>query len=866
MDADFIAYYKENIDFLREKSEIFAQQYPTIAKNLGLSSFECADPFVERVLEGVAFLAARNEQKLDQGSTFLLQDLLSTLAPALALPHPALGNFQLTDINSDKTLSFEQGTQFKTQVKKTDCKFSTLFKVDITPAMFSEPQQHFQPLNPQFPGKSSLSLQLDINAVQALPDDIEIYLNLPDLEAGLIAQWLTLNLCDVYFKPPVDTTVAPLAAPSASSVTLAPTSVPISAPLSASASFSAQAQPHPPAQVQAQFQIQAQAQPQAHHQAQVPSQAQSATVGTKAWGTALSMAQAPLQPTTLNQASTFNQSVIGALGALHALGTVGAGTARTGSLEANIAMTGLGAGTLGAGQVSATSRSSTPELIRLQVNQVNAQQSRLEQELTAAGLSPQTIAQAFFNGSNGLTGTGPQAARGTNQGNTVNWDNRHTYQAYPAYSGAVQRTIDDWRQGFATSRSLNQEAIPASIGAAKSQALNALASNNLNSKASNASGISAELSILVKPNLLGDLLGTGNGINYLTLYTAYPQLCKYVLLRGLGKALRQIPNVRSGRIIFVFNAPQPKLNLGAMPFLTNVLPLINLFPKRCSYTQLSMREHYHLIPERTQPDDFEVVTISSLEILGSDHLVAHTALPFFSQSLEPDQLFFIQERHERTKGTFIPRSSYLKSECFITLCGANFKPLLEPHLSLVANTYCSNADLPLFIKQGHKLKTLDDAGQATLLDLKLNVEPALIIRSNQQSYALLSYFNLHLHNLISQTAGQIQLRLQELIKAYATPHDNPELELLAQALYSVDKTPKTFRHLQHGIVFFEPGLQLKLFFDPEKSGGSSLFFFARILCAMLQSFVPLNEHCEVLAYTKQGVLLTHSTTFQEGLN
>lgn len=814
MDADFIAYYKENIDFLREKSEIFAQQYPTIAQNLGLSSFECADPFVERVLEGVAFLAARNEQKLDQGATFILQDLLSTLAPALALPHPALGNFKLTNL-TDKTLSFEQGTQFKTKVKNTDCKFSTLFKVELTPAVFSEPQQHFQPLNPGFPGKSSLSLQLDINSITNLPDDIEIYLNLPDLEAGLLAQYLTLNLCGVYFQAPPAVIASEMA--TATATATAPTSAvtpSVAAPSSAA-----------PA---------------------------SASLAAKA---------------AITTATTTTTSANSA-----ALAKVNANE----NVNANTTTWALGARPIPnftAPQVSApasTPRIAETELIKLQVNTVSLQQSRLEQELMAAGLSPNTIDQAFFNGSNllnaadSLSISANPVVADTKVGATANarpWSNtgaetgetggiNSVGSADRSYAGAYGET---YAGGIGT-------------GTIASNANVAYAGTGSDSGA--AAGISAELSILVKPNLLDKLMGTGNGINYLTLYTAYPQLCKYVVLKGLGKALRHMASSSTGagltgRVIFAFNTQQPKLNLGNTPFLTNVLPLINLFPKRCSYTQLSMRSHYHVIPERTQPDDFEVFTISSLEILGSAHVVSHTALPFFNQSLEPDQLFFIQERHERTKGTFIPRSSYLKSECFVTLCGANFKPLLEPHLSMVANTYCSNADLPLFIKQGHKLKTLDEGGQVSLLDLKLNVEPALIMRSNQQSYALLAYFNLHLHNLISQSEEQIKLRLQELIKAYATPHGNPELELLAQALYQVEKTPKTFRHLQHGIVFFEPGLQLKLYFDPEKSGGSSLFFFARILCAVLQSFVPLNEHCEVLAYTKQGVLLTHSATFQE---
>ena len=36
----------------------FAKEFPKIAARLGMEGFECADPYVERLLEGFAFLAA----------------------------------------------------------------------------------------------------------------------------------------------------------------------------------------------------------------------------------------------------------------------------------------------------------------------------------------------------------------------------------------------------------------------------------------------------------------------------------------------------------------------------------------------------------------------------------------------------------------------------------------------------------------------------------------------------------------------------------------------------------------------------------------------------------------------------------------
>ena len=55
-----LRYYSQELQHLREMGGEFAVQYPKIAGRLGLEGFECADPYVERLLEGFAFMAARS--------------------------------------------------------------------------------------------------------------------------------------------------------------------------------------------------------------------------------------------------------------------------------------------------------------------------------------------------------------------------------------------------------------------------------------------------------------------------------------------------------------------------------------------------------------------------------------------------------------------------------------------------------------------------------------------------------------------------------------------------------------------------------------------------------------------------------------
>ena len=66
MKKDFFAYYSDNLAYIRKIGQEFAREFPKTASHLDLSSIECQDPFVERLLEGKphAETAQRNMQRI----------------------------------------------------------------------------------------------------------------------------------------------------------------------------------------------------------------------------------------------------------------------------------------------------------------------------------------------------------------------------------------------------------------------------------------------------------------------------------------------------------------------------------------------------------------------------------------------------------------------------------------------------------------------------------------------------------------------------------------------------------------------------------------------------------------------------------
>ena len=64
MDPLLLKYYDRELHFIREMGAEFAAEFPKIAGRLGMDGVECADPYVERLLEGFAFLAARVQLRI----------------------------------------------------------------------------------------------------------------------------------------------------------------------------------------------------------------------------------------------------------------------------------------------------------------------------------------------------------------------------------------------------------------------------------------------------------------------------------------------------------------------------------------------------------------------------------------------------------------------------------------------------------------------------------------------------------------------------------------------------------------------------------------------------------------------------------
>ena len=83
MDPRLLRLYSDELSHLREVGAEFAREFPKIAARLGVEGMEVTDPYVERLLEGFAFLTARVQLKLEAEQPRLIAHLLEVDLPEL---------------------------------------------------------------------------------------------------------------------------------------------------------------------------------------------------------------------------------------------------------------------------------------------------------------------------------------------------------------------------------------------------------------------------------------------------------------------------------------------------------------------------------------------------------------------------------------------------------------------------------------------------------------------------------------------------------------------------------------------------------------------------------------------------------------
>lgn len=175
MDAKFLEFYNQELKFIREMGSEFAKEYPKIAGRLGLEGFDCSDPYIERLLEGFAFLSARIHLKLDASFPNFTQHLMELLFPTFLQPAPSMLIAQFNPDFDEGSLvegvKIPKNTSLHSLLGKgeqTACHYRTSQDVTLWPVVLNDAEylnaqeitNYTNSLNLSSPAKSGILLSL----------------------------------------------------------------------------------------------------------------------------------------------------------------------------------------------------------------------------------------------------------------------------------------------------------------------------------------------------------------------------------------------------------------------------------------------------------------------------------------------------------------------------------------------------------------------------------------------------------------------------------------------------------------------------------------------------------------------------------
>jgi len=108
MDPILLKFYERELQFIKEMGAEFARDYPKIAGRLGIDENVTSDPYVERLYEGFAFLAARVHLRIDAEYPKFTQNLLNIIYPQYLSPTPSMA---IVQFEPGEVSGFEAGVQ-----------------------------------------------------------------------------------------------------------------------------------------------------------------------------------------------------------------------------------------------------------------------------------------------------------------------------------------------------------------------------------------------------------------------------------------------------------------------------------------------------------------------------------------------------------------------------------------------------------------------------------------------------------------------------------------------------------------------------------------------------------------------------------
>jgi type VI secretion system protein ImpG len=219
MDPRLLRLYESELAFMRDMGGEFARDFPKIAGRLNLGSLEVADPYVERLLEGFAFLAARVQLKLEAEFPTFTQSLLQMVYPHYMAPTPSMAVVRFYPDAALQAMPqgalLPAGTELRSLLgteDQTNCDFRTGHAVQLLPVEITEAEYVASPAAVSALGlpeqkNVKAAIRLRLRSTGGAPfakidlDKLTFFMGGPENARLRLYEQLIANVASVYVRP-----------------------------------------------------------------------------------------------------------------------------------------------------------------------------------------------------------------------------------------------------------------------------------------------------------------------------------------------------------------------------------------------------------------------------------------------------------------------------------------------------------------------------------------------------------------------------------------------------------------------------------------------------------------------------------------
>jgi type VI secretion system protein ImpG len=352
------------------------------------------------------------------------------------------------------------------------------------------------------------------------------------------------------------------------------------------------------------------------------------------------------------------------------------------------------------------------------------------------------------------------------------------------------------------------------------------------------------------------------GYRLLQEYFTFPSRFLFFNLCGLADSVRRCAD-QEMEIIAVFDTPDPRLEkaVGISQFALFCTPAVNLFPRRADRIHLtSSASEYHVVPDGTQPMDFEVHAITEVVGYGAGTDEKQEFLPFYGtsdQSPSNSTAYYTVHREPRVLSTKQraqgPRSSYVGSEVFLALVDPDEAPFRSDLNQLALAVTCTNRDLPLHmpVGQGASDFLLETGAPVTAIRCVAGPTPPRPSHAHgDTTWRLISHLSLNYLSLTDAADGGGATALRELLALYGDSGDDV-IRRQIQGVHSVTSQSVTRRLPLPGPAAFGRGTRITLTCDETAFEGLGVFLLGAVLERFFSKYVSINCFTETALRTVQ---------------